>query len=49
MQIPLTQNTEKIPSLLSGDEEPKAQNNNSVCSYVLKLTLTVAIGQWIYA
>lgn len=24
MQIPLTQNTEKIPSFFSGDEEPKA-------------------------
>lgn len=46
MQIPLTQNTEKkIPSVWSGDDEPKAQNNNSVCSFFKKLTLTVAIGQ----
>jgi len=46
MQIPLTQNTEKIPSFFSGDDEPKAQNNNSVCSlFFFKLTLTVAICQ----
>lgn len=43
----LTQNIEKkIPSFLSGDDEPKVQNKNSVCGFsFLKLALSLSTGQ----
>lgn len=36
----------KIPSFLSGDDEPKVQNKNSVCGFsFLKLALSLSTGQ----
>lgn len=45
MQRLLTQTLKKIPSFLSGDDEPMVQNNNSVCSVFLKNILTISFSQ----